>query len=48
MSEKERGCQGALDRWWVRLLVAGWVVAIITVYFWRQIQRVLEIAGPTP
>jgi len=37
-----------LDRWWVRALVAGWVLAIVTVYFWRQIQRVVQLAGGLP
>ena len=37
-----------LDRWWVRLIVAGWIVAIITVYFWHRLREALELAGAGP
>ena len=32
-----------LDRLWVRLLVAGWVIAIVLIYYRLQIMRVLEV-----
>ena len=37
-----------LDRWWLRLLVAAWIIAIVTIYFWLQIRRLLEMAGARP
>jgi hypothetical protein len=37
-----------LDRWWVRLIVAGWIVTIITVYFWHRLREVLQLAGAGP
>ncbi len=42
------GRRAPLERRWVRLLAAAWLLAIVTIYFWRQIQRVLELAGITP
>jgi hypothetical protein len=48
VSEPQENRPTLLDRWWVRLLVAAWVLAIVTIYFWRQIGRVLELAGVTP
>jgi len=32
-----------LDRWWVQLLVAAWILAVVTIYFRTQLQRLLEI-----
>jgi len=32
-----------LDRLWVRLVVAGWVIAIVVIYYRLQIVRVLEV-----
>jgi len=34
-----------LDRWWVRALVAAWIIAVVTIYFRLQLLRLLEIAG---
>jgi hypothetical protein len=45
MSEPGRQTRSLLDRWWVRLLVAAWIIAVIVVYFQRQVQRILELAG---
>jgi hypothetical protein len=32
-----------LDRWWVQLLLAVWVLAIVVIYFRLQVLRLLEI-----
>jgi hypothetical protein len=32
-----------LDRWWVQVLVAAWLLAVVTSYFRHQLQRLLEL-----
>ncbi len=34
--------------WWVQLLVALWILAIVTIYFRLRISELLEIAGMNP
>jgi hypothetical protein len=34
-----------IERWWVQVLVAMWVLAVVTVYFRLQLMRLLEVAG---
>ncbi len=48
MSEPEKEQAGLLDRWWVRLLVAAWLVAVVAIYFRFQIMGVLEMIGLLP
>jgi len=45
MTEREGKGKRLLDRWWVQVLVAVWVLAIITIYFRLQIMRLLEMGG---
>jgi hypothetical protein len=37
-----------IDRWWVRLLVAAWIITIVVVYFRLQILRLIEIGSGRP
>jgi len=37
-----------IDRWWVQLLVAGWIVTVLTIYFRLQLARLLEIVAGNP
>jgi len=37
-----------IDHWWVQLLVALWIIAILTNYFRLQFGRVLAMAGLLP
>jgi hypothetical protein len=37
-----------LSRWWVQLLVAAWILAVVTIYFRLQLLRLLEIAMRRP
>jgi hypothetical protein len=32
-----------LDRWWVRLLAAAWVVAIVVIYYRLQWVRLVQV-----
>ena len=34
-----------LDRWWLRLLVAAWMILILALYLRLQLHRVLEMYG---
>jgi hypothetical protein len=43
MSKSKGAGRGWLDRWWVQLLVAAWILAIVTIYFRHQLQRLVEI-----
>jgi hypothetical protein len=36
------------SKWWVQLLIAAWILAVVTVYFRLQFLRLLEIAPPGP
>ncbi len=45
MTEPEEKAGGLLDRWWARLLVAAWIVAVLAIYFRLQIMRVLKMLG---
>jgi len=45
MSKPEKPRQSLIDRWWVRALVAIWILAVVTIYFRLQLQRLLEIAA---
>ncbi len=35
---------GLLGRWWVQLLVTGWMLSVVVVYFRLQWLRVVEVA----
>jgi hypothetical protein len=48
VTEPEEKTGGLLDRWWARLLVAAWIVAVLAIYFRLQIMRVLTMAGVLP
>ncbi len=48
MSEPEEKTGGLLDRWWARLLVAAWLVAVVALYFGLQAMGVLEMMGLLP
>ncbi|UCC68095.1 MAG: hypothetical protein JSV79_13465 [Armatimonadota bacterium] len=37
-----------IDRWWVHLLVALWILAIVTIYFRLRISELLQITGLKP
>jgi len=39
---------GLLSKWWVQLLIAAWILAVVTIYFRLQLLRLLEIAPPGP
>ena len=32
-----------LDRLWVRLVVAGWIIAVVLIYYRLQIGRLVEV-----
>ena len=48
MNDRGSGRPRLIDRWWVLLLVAGWIVAVLAIYFRLQIARLLEIAAGAP
>jgi len=48
MNESGSGRPRLIDRWWVQLLVAGWIVAVLTIYFRLQLARLLEIVAGNP
>jgi len=48
MNDSGSGRPRLIDRWWVQLLVAGWIVAVLGIYFRLQIARLLEIAAGAP
>jgi hypothetical protein len=33
-----------LDRWWMQVLVAGWVLFVVVTYIWLQVARMLAVA----
>ncbi len=35
---------GLLDRWWVQLLVTGWMLLVVVAYFRLQLLRIVEVA----
>ena len=45
MREPERKGRRLIDRWWVQVLVAVWVLAIVTIYFRLQLARMMEVMG---
>lgn len=48
MNQPERPRRKLVERWWVQLLVALWILAIVTIYFRLRISELLEIAGMKP
>jgi len=38
------GGESLLDRWWVQLLVTGWMLFVVVMYFRLQLTRLLEVA----
>jgi len=48
MNQPERRRPRLIDRWWIRLFVALWILAIVTVYFRLRISELLQIAGLGP
>jgi hypothetical protein len=40
----QSGSGGLLDRWWVQLLVTGWMLLVVVAYFRLQLLRLVEIA----
>ena len=48
MSDRDFRPPRLIDRWWVQLLVAGWIVAVLTIYFRLQLARLLEIVAGNP
>lgn len=34
-----------LTKWWVQLLAAGWILAVVTIYFRLQLTRLAAIAA---
>ncbi len=43
MTDKKHQRPKLIDRWWVRLLVAAWILAVVSVYLRLQLLRLLEI-----
>jgi hypothetical protein len=37
-----------IARWWVQLLVALWILAVVTIYFRLQLLRLIEVATAGP
>ena len=48
MNQPEQPRPKLIERWWVHLLVALWILAIVTIYFRFRISDLLEIAGMKP
>ena len=48
MNRSERPHRRLIGRWWVQLLVALWILAIVTIYVRFRISDLLEIAGVNP
>ena len=40
----QENSRGPLDRWWVQLLVTGWMLFVVVAYFRLQLLRVIEVA----
>ncbi len=34
-----------LSKWWVQLLIAAWILAVVTIYFRLQLLRLIAIGG---
>lgn len=48
MNQPQQPRRKLIGRWWVQLLVAFWILAIVTIYFRLRISDLLEIAGMKP
>lgn len=48
MSDGDSRPPRPIARWWVQLLVAGWIVAVLTIYFRLQLARLFEIVAGNP
>ena len=48
MNQPRQPRRKLIERWWVQLLVALWILAIVTIYFRLRISELLEIAGAKP
>ena len=46
MSDPDGKPTRLIDRWWVRILAAAWIISIVVVYFRLQILRLFEVSGP--
>lgn len=46
MSDRNGKPTRLIDRWWVQILAAAWIIAIVVVYFRLQILRLFEVSGP--
>lgn len=45
MSQREKPRRRLIDRWWVQLLIALWILMIVTVYFRLRMGELLQLAG---
>ncbi len=46
MSDRNGKPTRLIDRWWVQILAAAWIIAIVVVYFRLQILRLFEVSAP--
>ena len=42
---KSNNAGGLLSKWWVQLLIAAWILGVVTIYFRLQLLRLIAIAG---
>lgn len=45
MSDRDGKPTRLIDRRWVQILAAAWIIGIVVVYFRLQILRLLEVSG---